>query len=467
MTLFGLLLLALVTIVPLIDVVNLAWDPIYVYFVGRHWPICVVLSIVGLALVYVCCIAFVYNSSPVDTKIEQIVMVIAVVGVTALGLLFLLISLPMIRESQDAYNDLMHSCENPRTINLCAYYNALLEIRMQPDCLSQTSIEMCPSFQRSEPYTGFLKQLEVRYKCSGFGTGNLTNSTLPASFSPAAGSLIPAAYPTFGKNSLGVKLVSSRKVDGPGNKLKLPKSAPAAFESPEVLLPTSSKETKAGTVPQPLYQATVPSQLDVEHTSAKNATSATGLTALLRRAQFHDTSKEIRPVPIQQAGFYSTISSSTGESSEAVDSGKLTSGGLLTQAIRELANKQQHVERSSSPVEKSTGANGVSLIRIGTVVGVKNMSTSEPGKVGSIPQALFTNVAFTVSCDGMAARDLRYNGMETGKLLYLEGVVLLVIAIVVSLLKFVGMCTGDGFSLENMSLYPDVPRKPMTYHTIM
>jgi len=268
-TLFGLLLLALVSVVPLMDVVNLAWDPIFVYFVGRQWPICVVLSVVGLAIVYVYCIGFVYNSSPVDTKIEQIVMVIAVVGVTALGLLFLLISLPMIRESQEAYNDLMHSCENPRTINLCAYYNALLQIRMQPDCLSQASIEMCPSFQRSEPYTGFLKQLELKYRCSGFGSGNLTNNTLPASMSPAAGSLIPAAYPALGKNSRAFKLLSSKKFDGPGNHLQRPKSTPAALETPEVLLPSSRKSTKIVSAPQSLHQGTASQRLEMEDASAR------------------------------------------------------------------------------------------------------------------------------------------------------------------------------------------------------
>jgi len=249
--------------------------------------------------------------------------------------------------------------------------------------------------------------------------------------------------------------------------LQRPKSTPAALETPEVLLPSSRKSTKIVSAPQSLHQGTASQRLDMEDASAKNAPSATGLASLLRRAQHQGTLKEIRAVPIQQTRYYMSKSSSPGETSEAVDSGKVASGGLLAQALKELADRQQHVEGSSSPLDQSIDANGVSLIEIGTVAGRKNTSTSEPGKVGSIPHALFTNVAFSVSCDGMAARDLRYNGMETGKVLYLEGVVLLVIAIAVSFLKFVGMCAGDGSSQESMTLYPGVPGKAMTYHTTM
>merc|ERR1719498_1864867 len=55
-----------------------------------------------------------------------------------------------------------------KTRPLHDHYNYLLKLRSQPGCINRTSVEKCPGYKESPPYTAFLKQLELDHACSGF-----------------------------------------------------------------------------------------------------------------------------------------------------------------------------------------------------------------------------------------------------------------------------------------------------------
>jgi len=62
--------------------------------------------------------------------------------------------------------------------------------------------------------------------------------------------------------------------------------------------------------------------------------------------------------------------------------------------------------------------------------------------IQSYPPTLFTDANYQTSCDGMAARVLRYRAVEVADMLYIEGVVLVFVAILVMFLELVETCTS-------------------------
>lgn len=64
----------------------------------------------------------------------------------------------------------------------------------------------------------------------------------------------------------------------------------------------------------------------------------------------------------------------------------------------------------------------------------------QPGKVGNYVPTLFSMANYQVSCEGAAGRALKYQALNAGQVLYWEGILLLLISAVVSLLKVGGLC---------------------------
>jgi len=62
------------------------------------------------------------------------------------------------------------------------------------------------------------------------------------------------------------------------------------------------------------------------------------------------------------------------------------------------------------------------------------------GWMNKYPPNLFTDANYKTSCDGAAARELRFGAMEAGVLMYMEGAALLVIAAFAGFMKLCAMC---------------------------
>lgn len=68
------------------------------------------------------------------------------------------------------------------------------------------------------------------------------------------------------------------------------------------------------------------------------------------------------------------------------------------------------------------------------------------GEQGMSPPTLFSNELYKSSCDGMAARDLRFQGMEAARLLFWEGSIILFSVVVCGLMKICTLCTSPSVS---------------------
>jgi len=71
------------------------------------------------------------------------------------------------------------------------------------------------------------------------------------------------------------------------------------------------------------------------------------------------------------------------------------------------------------------------------------------GWMSAYPPTLFTTANFKTTCEGAAARDLRFTAGESATLMYIEGAILLVISVLVGFMKLSSMCRSRA-EMDNM-----------------
>merc|ERR1719487_303009 len=96
-------------------------------------------------------------------------MNLATVLITILGLFLMIVSLPL--QSQASYfeDKILHHCRDAEEVHRVMEYSQVLQnIRAFPACKQKFSVESCPGYQESYPYTDYLKDLESKFQCAGF-----------------------------------------------------------------------------------------------------------------------------------------------------------------------------------------------------------------------------------------------------------------------------------------------------------
>lgn len=165
----GILLLSMLCIVPIWNSIALLQDDNYVFWAGRSIPIWLIVLCVFLILLYIVTIFTFFAYARASVQTEQTIMMLANIFITMLGLLLMLISLPMSRQSIDTYNNLMHRCDySEQTHRLYEYSQVLHNIRREPACMAEFSVESCQGYAEASPYTTMLKHMETEFRCSGF-----------------------------------------------------------------------------------------------------------------------------------------------------------------------------------------------------------------------------------------------------------------------------------------------------------
>jgi len=194
----GVLLLAMLCVVPVWNAVALMQDMNYVFWVGTSvptWMICLCAGIVGI---YIMTIFVFFSTARPQVQTEQTIMMIANIFITLLGLVLMLLSLPLSRQSVDTYNNLMHRCDySEQTHRMYEYSQVLHNIRRMPNCIHKFSVEECPGYEDAPPYTSMLKAMETDFHCAGFCY------RAPASAGPRG-----ATAPSSGTNATGGVLMS-------------------------------------------------------------------------------------------------------------------------------------------------------------------------------------------------------------------------------------------------------------------
>uniref|UniRef100_A0A7S0F8X4 Uncharacterized protein n=1 Tax=Pyrodinium bahamense TaxID=73915 RepID=A0A7S0F8X4_9DINO len=344
--LLGTLIMLLICVIPLWDAARLLRDPTIVFFLGRRWPRCLVAACVSAIVGYMVMLVTFFKFSRPEYKTEQTVMMIGNIVVTALGLAMLVISQPLARESLAAHNDLFFHCDyGTQTQRLFEYAMVLQLLRAKPECAQLDSIQQCPGYQESQPYTGFLRTLERRYKCAGF-CSELKGMSVAMNVT-ALGE--PAANASQGAASVG----------------DLPVSEPRFVEV-----------VAASAVP----------------TTAASTQGSVGLVSALH----HMAARRVQQ--------------------------RHKDGGLGMLSTEHIAS----IMREESAMQ---------IVPLSTV--------HQPGKIGGYPPTLFSKDNYQVSCEGQAARALKYKALDVARVLYIEGLALLFTTVAVSLVKLAGLCEGS------------------------
>jgi len=165
----GIVLLMMLCIVPIWNALALLSDFNYTFWVGSDVPTWMVSGCLCIIMLYTVTVTVFFTSAKPQVQTEQTIMMIANIFITLLGLVLMLISLPLSRQSMTTYNNLMYRCDySEQTHRLYEYSQVLHNIRRTPACAEKYTVEECPGYEEAHPYTTFLKEMEGTFRCSGF-----------------------------------------------------------------------------------------------------------------------------------------------------------------------------------------------------------------------------------------------------------------------------------------------------------
>mmetsp|Transcript_23022 Transcript_23022/g.42398 ORF Transcript_23022/g.42398 Transcript_23022/m.42398 type:complete len:359 (+) Transcript_23022:106-1182(+) len=165
----GIMLLILLCTVPVWNAVSLLGDSNYIFWMGKGIPLCMLVTCGVIVCVYALTIYSFFLYSRPAVQNEQTIIMIANVFITTLGLCLMVISMPLTSSSWLTYSNLMYHCQySTQTHRVYEYWQVLHNIRMQPQCMQEFSVEDCDGYQDAHPYTTYLKSMESTFRCSGF-----------------------------------------------------------------------------------------------------------------------------------------------------------------------------------------------------------------------------------------------------------------------------------------------------------
>lgn len=380
----GVLLLAMLCIVPVWNATALMSDDNYVFWAGRATPVSIMTLTLGLVVVYVATVLIFVGCARSQFS-EQTVMMMANIFITLLGLILILMSLPLTRESVETYTTLMHQCDvAPQTHRLYEYSQVLHNIRATPECAAKYSVEECLGYEDAVPYTSFLKSMERQYHCAGF-------CYRPTS----ADATLAAPFQTYGP--------------APGN----------SFCGGDYLASTS-----------------VLSMLDCQAKCREDVRCkyfsywATG-----KSHWCHTTARcDALERDGDQVVWIYARQERAAESRrwEFAQEGDLHWDNATNQrAAHQMASRRHadHVTHMSALQLSGSGAQAPAPVK------------QEPLSASAYPPTLFSDANYHASCEGMAAREMKNFVGDVGAQTFYQGVYLVFIAIGTGFLKLVGFCT--------------------------
>lgn len=462
----GSLILLLTMLVPLLDAMRLLNDPTYVFFMGRKWPIRIIQLCFGCIFGWMIAVLLLFGCAREETKTDNSVYMIVSVVVTILGLSLLMISAPMRLQVEEAYTELFTNCHfGSRTTYLYDYAVVLQGIRARPSCAAEKTVESCEGYKESMPYTGFLKQLEHRYKCSGFCYGN---STEAASFAAVATEPFspPINCREMPQECIDAMDTASTDPNMPGG------CCGCRFINQNC--PESCMEVGSTCTPY----------LECACQEVVNESSPLAAKNVAKAEKMAKREREANGTAAKEAEAYFAVAGVEKGAFEAPDGEGTLAGALQRVAVqREEADELAYQRRwgdledraSTAPERKAqpsalmvvaaapaiykkrlprTGTRGrreTSLAQEninkplpgGGNAGWGEANSTNIGAKGVYVPSLFTDAEYRASCDGMAARDLKYSALDIANVLYWEGVVLLFSVILSGFLRICGLCVGE------------------------
>jgi len=377
----GTLILLLVVFIPIFDAMRLMKDPTFVFFMGRSMPMRIIWTCLGSVVLYMFLIVLFFACAREEAKTDQSILMIFSIVLTALGVGLLSLSVPLTAATLDVHNEIFSNCQfGPRTQRLYEYSTVLQGLRSAEPCASFSSVNMCDGYQESMPYTGFLSSMEGQYGCSGFCYGNSTM---------AAATAAVQAEPVV-INPLGTTL------------------APTAIQAATgAAVAVGTAAATAGGIPIP------------------GASTAVSLRAgRMRSNELTGALKDF--VAHQQAGLAPEAPPALLQTNSSEAGGKEKFPHDKAVSAHTYAGFSETFDRVPGPIAIVTAA--------------PNATRDQIGRTTVYPPTLFSTNNNQVSCDGMAARDLKFQAGNTSHLIFFEGCFLLFAVALGALAKTCDMC---------------------------
>eukprot|EP00929_Paragymnodinium_shiwhaense_P033010 TRINITY_DN18211_c0_g1_i2.p1 TRINITY_DN18211_c0_g1~~TRINITY_DN18211_c0_g1_i2.p1 ORF type:complete len:395 (-),score=39.43 TRINITY_DN18211_c0_g1_i2:126-1310(-) len=164
--LMGLLTCFCMTLLPVFGGVALLLDPNYKYWQGSSYPLLSIGIAVGIFFVAAMTSYLLYRRARRHDLNEATMALAASIFSAMLGVALLVVALKASMGLKATAQSLMHGCSssNHEVAVLNDYSLVLANIRAQPECVAEASVEMCKGYSENQ-YTAYLKYLEQEFQC--------------------------------------------------------------------------------------------------------------------------------------------------------------------------------------------------------------------------------------------------------------------------------------------------------------
>jgi len=161
--LIGCALLLLICVIPIWNAIALLQDPAFRHFCTTKVPLIFLLLLTMIAIAYIVSIILIFAKVQNTEILDDTLYILVPVVLTVLGALLLMTSVPLANDSYEVYTQIVHDCAHgSRTQDLFGHSAILQNVRNQPSCLMQSSVENCQGFDFSDA-SHFLKSMERSY----------------------------------------------------------------------------------------------------------------------------------------------------------------------------------------------------------------------------------------------------------------------------------------------------------------
>lgn len=165
--LLGMLVLSLAFLYPLWDTGLMLTNPTVVFFIGQETPIRIIITCIGWLVFWIITVVLFFSCARKDTHTETSIISLVGMTLTGLGVCLLVLAQTLDSDTTSVAANIYTHC-GVTYAELIDVSTALQILRLSDDCKKQQSVEDCDGYVANQPYTGFLKYMELKYKCAGF-----------------------------------------------------------------------------------------------------------------------------------------------------------------------------------------------------------------------------------------------------------------------------------------------------------
>jgi hypothetical protein len=129
-------------------------------------------AIIAISVVIFASYLLVSGQSRSPAPTAQNMCIVFAMHLMLLGVGLVLATMPLQQRAMVVKNSILLDCAYTQPAQgLKQEYSSLLKLRLQPDCMKQSSVKLCDGYQKT-PHTPYLQAMEQKFQCSGFCLGS-------------------------------------------------------------------------------------------------------------------------------------------------------------------------------------------------------------------------------------------------------------------------------------------------------